>query len=898
MKRIAEAKAKKGIFGSGAAGMSSKGEELPKKNKGEEIKCPYCEKIYKQDGRLKDHIKRQHAAEAAAAEAAKADASAQGESEGSRGTNGPDGLKKVTEKRVTEKNPKALLHEWCQKNKRITPKYKDIKDKETGKYHCKVILPDKKIANHDVVCMTKNLFEPAESSMEASQNAAVAALHRMAGNLQWNRLLPQQYRPRWNRLEELKKEREEEFAKKRQERKKEPSENRKKRKPANLQSKNSVEAALDWLVLNVPEHLLPSKFAPGSSGDPLKVLNKSGSDLGSALDSPEGQYLIERGYERKEANAALKGNSGDQYKALAALFEKLVGDLGDGEAVEAAEAGGLEPDQVLAELAEERVALEAILGEDNVDLLWLGEQREDALIALRVPANDRLASETTLELLIRRDSHYPSRIPVIAIQNGLLPREVLKHATMLLAEHGRDLLGSSMAYDLWSLVPQACIQALEDVVIGEVEVDGTRSNSSAPSSKKAPRTQSKQVGNGITGPPRERSFRIDPKLEAMETKRLFEHESRRINPSGKLAQMEAVRSRLPAAKEKDEIIASVGSRRVVVISGATGCGKSTQVPQYILEQMSKMQVGGQCNILCTQPRRISAVGLAERVAAERAEECGSTVGYSIRLESKQSRSTRLLFCTTGIVLRRLQSDSALEGVSHVIVDEAHERSVESDLLLLLLKGALRENPGLRLILMSATIDSDLFSEYFADVEGYSAPVVSIPGFTYPVMEYYLEDALEMTGTRIGKNSKYAKQRKPAARPSAQPVTEATKMVEQAPSRTQTALKASPSKQSLDSEENSVKESWEDEGDDEVFTSAAQNEGGDEEDEAEDDDITAESVAALEQAQLEAAERQAFREHQRKDAARAARALEEEEDLARLAAYSEDTKRSLGYVDES
>lgn len=115
------------------------------------------------------------------------------------------------------------------------------------------------------------------------------------------------------------------------------------------------------------------------------------------------------------------------------------------------------------------------------------------------------------------------------------------------------------------------------------------------------------------------------------------------------------------------------------------------------------RLGAKASIVCTQPRRLAAIGVAERVAAERAERCGETVGYSIRLESKRSSSTRLLFCTTGILLRTLEGDGDLldfadgAGVSHVLVDEVHERNAEIDFLLIILKDLLIRRPGLKLV---------------------------------------------------------------------------------------------------------------------------------------------------------------------------------------------------------
>ncbi|KAG8366677.1 hypothetical protein BUALT_Bualt17G0104400 [Buddleja alternifolia] len=213
------------------------------------------------------------------------------------------------------------------------------------------------------------------------------------------------------------------------------------------------------------------------------------------------------------------------------------------------------------------------------------------------------------------------------------------------------------------------------------------------------------------------------------------------SPEGR--KMVDFRSSLPAYKERDTILSAISQNQVVIISGETGCGKTTQIPQFILESEIDSMRGAMCNIICTQPRRISAMSVSERISAERGENLGETVGYKVRLEGMKGRDTHLLFCTTGILLRRLVVDRNLKGVTHIIVDEIHERGINEDFLLIVLKDLLPHRPELRVILMSATLDAELFSSYFG-----GAPLVHIPGFTYPVRTHFLESILETTGYQL------------------------------------------------------------------------------------------------------------------------------------------------------
>uniref|UniRef100_A0A8C5PZX5 RNA helicase n=1 Tax=Leptobrachium leishanense TaxID=445787 RepID=A0A8C5PZX5_9ANUR len=198
------------------------------------------------------------------------------------------------------------------------------------------------------------------------------------------------------------------------------------------------------------------------------------------------------------------------------------------------------------------------------------------------------------------------------------------------------------------------------------------------------------------------------------------------------------RESLPVKKFQNDILQAIHNNPVLIIRGATGCGKTTQVPQYILDEYVRNGNGAHCNIVVTQPRRISAVSVAERVAFERGEEVGSSCGYSVRFESVLPRPhASMLFCTVGVLLRKLEA--GIRGISHVIVDEIHERDINTDFLLVVLRDVIQAFPDIRVILMSATIDTTMFCEYF-----FNCPLIEVFGRTFPVQEYFLEDCIQMT----------------------------------------------------------------------------------------------------------------------------------------------------------
>ncbi|XP_076619845.1 dosage compensation regulator mle isoform X1 [Colletes latitarsis] len=212
------------------------------------------------------------------------------------------------------------------------------------------------------------------------------------------------------------------------------------------------------------------------------------------------------------------------------------------------------------------------------------------------------------------------------------------------------------------------------------------------------------------------------------------------------------RSALPVFLKKSEIMNAINENPIIIIRGNTGCGKTTQVCQFILDDYIASGQGGFCSIAITQPRRISAVSVADRVAVERCESLGESVGYSVRFESCLPRPYgSIMFCTVGVLLKKLEG--GLRGVSHVIVDEIHERDVNSDFIMVVLRDMIHLYPDLRIILMSATIDTTLFSNYFNN-----CPVIEIPGRSYPVQQYFLEDCIQLTNFVPPMDSKKRKSR--------------------------------------------------------------------------------------------------------------------------------------------
>jgi len=195
---------------------------------------------------------------------------------------------------------------------------------------------------------------------------------------------------------------------------------------------------------------------------------------------------------------------------------------------------------------------------------------------------------------------------------------------------------------------------------------------------------------------------------------------------------------LPVSRMREEIAHAIRDNQVVIVAGATGSGKTTQLPKIALEL-------GRTSIGHTQPRRIAARTIAERIAEELGQSVGELVGYQVRFTDKVSRATRIKLMTDGILLNELRRDRLLRAYDTIIIDEAHERSLNIDFLLGYLKQLLPQRPDLKLIITSATIDPESFARHFAAADGSPAPIVEVSGRTYPVEIRYrplVAEALE------------------------------------------------------------------------------------------------------------------------------------------------------------
>lgn len=476
------------------------------------------------------------------------------------------------------------------------------------------------------------------------------------------------------------------------------------------------EECLEWLLIHVPEDDLPKWALPENY--------LAGVSLASGDMKREGKIkrLAAAGYSVEVCTDTLDSCSGAESRAAEVLQHRLTG--GD-QLVPEGSQGTNEAWE------EEQATLEAIFG----DRYMYHNGTATITLELQTP------SKKPILLRARPPSiGYPYSVPVLSIEADLPAYIRLSILKQCLAAARDSFEGDQMLFNI--------LDWLEREIPAIIQKPGRLSEiaSAASTSAEAPAQRA-----FISKRPRRRPSPISWTANMPASQRMLANwHVKQASPEQQ--RMLQVRRSLPAWKLQDAIVASVTKNQVTIISGETGSGKSTQSVQFVLDDLIQRCFGEQVNIICTQPRRISALGLADRVADERCGRVGDEVGYAIRGESKQKAGvTKISFVTTGVLLRRLQTAgggaddvvNSLADVSHVVIDEVHERSLDTDFLLVLLRDVLKKRKDLKLVLMSATLDAAVFEQYFSSSS--SVGKVEIEGRTHPVEDIYMDEILQATG---------------------------------------------------------------------------------------------------------------------------------------------------------
>ena len=493
------------------------------------------------------------------------------------------------------------------------------------------------------------------------------------------------------------------------------------------------EETLEWLLIHVPEDDLPRWALPESYA--------VGVSIGPTDLRREGiiKRLAQTGYSLELCTRILDENRGDEGAAALALQNLLLSSSMDKEP-ENNDAGFLDMGSPEEQWQEETASLEAMYGENF-------KRDGDKVIQIRLEAVKNAGKGAVdAHLQVRMAPSYPQGLILAIVANlpSYIKLSVIQKALTYMEEELRD-----EPIKIFLLVDWIQ-QNINDIIDNPGKLVDISAVSSAASEAKP----AASIGRG------NKRKQATPKpikwIEDPNSKQRW----RQRQDSPAQQKMLAQRRKLPAWNVQEDIVQIVDENHVTIISGETGSGKSTQSMQFLLDDLYARGLGDCANMIVTQPRRISALGLADRVADERCSRVGEEVGYTIRGESKRSRDTRITFVTTGVLLRRLQTSggnvedviASLADVSHVVIDEVHERSLDTDFLLNLLREVLRAKKDmLKLILMSATLDATTFKNYFA-AEGLRVGSVEISGRTFPVDDYYLDDIIRYTGFSAGETT--------------------------------------------------------------------------------------------------------------------------------------------------
>ncbi|KAK1754705.1 putative ATP-dependent RNA helicase ucp12 [Echria macrotheca] len=502
------------------------------------------------------------------------------------------------------------------------------------------------------------------------------------------------------------------------------------------------EETLEWLLVHIPEDDLPRWALPERYTAGVTV---AATDL-----KKEGviKRLGQSGYSVDLCRKVLAASDGDEGRAAEALQRLLLASGMNGDQPAQADSDDFwrSPEECWEE---EMATLEASFGDKFSRLT--ADVCQIRLESVRNGTN----LDVNASMQFRRSPQYPAQV-ILSLDAALPAYIKLSIIKKALAYSTDSLQGEEMKiYFVASWVQEN----INDIIEKPGALRDVASVASAVSEE--PRAVTK---------PRRRRPRNPQPIKWITNPQSKKSWLARIETAA-YKKMLSQRERLPAWQVRHDVVETVLENQVTIISGETGSGKSTQSVQFILDDLYSKGLGDGANIIVTQPRRISALGLADRVSDERCSQVGQEVGYSIRGESRTSPNTKITFVTTGVLLRRLQTSggrvedvvASLADVSHVVVDEVHERSLDTDFLLSIIRDVLYVRRDLKLILMSATLDAASFRDYFTvDRKGVTVGLVEIAGRTFPVSDFYLDDVIRMTGFSVGNRYDYYDDAKPSA----------------------------------------------------------------------------------------------------------------------------------------
>ncbi|KAK6462404.1 P-loop containing nucleoside triphosphate hydrolase protein [Scheffersomyces coipomensis] len=493
---------------------------------------------------------------------------------------------------------------------------------------------------------------------------------------------------------------------------------------------NTFVDSLEWLLFHIPEDDLPAFFSKTSKDSQVQLKLSKNLQLEYKL-----KRLFQSGLDEDEILSVLEENDFNELDTAIKLTQNLIPSL---PTPTIPDDFNVEDSDLLWE--QELEGLEMM---DSNKFEFLLKDNKDIVTISLNPKNlvTNKDDKNILSVRLFKSQYYPNELPgiqVVVNDTSFKLANYIKLSILNQLIHeiiNNHWLGDCLIFNIVEWLQDNISRIIDNPgsLVDETELEKISASSENSSNSDLSYKNNKSNSN--------RKITLSAKdIDTLKSNYISKKDSKG------LADSIQKRSQLPAWNAKDELISMINKNKVTIVTGETGSGKSTQIVQFILDDLNaKGNFKGK--ILCTQPRRISTIGLAERISDERIDKVGKETGYIIRGENKTDKLTRISFVTTGVLLRMLQSflassskstSSVFDNLEYIFIDEVHERSVDSDFLLIILKRVMNKFPNLKIILMSATVNINTFNDFFKTNLNH----IHIKGRTFPIKDYYLDEILQ------------------------------------------------------------------------------------------------------------------------------------------------------------